>query len=150
MLLPFDAVVRRGVILLWHQYAELDDPRLVGHTKAKYFIVLSSSPHDDPIVYLLTTSQKARHAGHPAPQDLLHIAAGAYDCFQLETLVDAGTAGEREVGREQLEALYDSGGVVYKGCLTEQHYATLVAKIANSARASRKVKRVLGIGSSTG
>jgi hypothetical protein len=145
VLLPFDAVVRRGVILLWHQYAELDDPRLAGQTKAKYFIVLSSSPHDDPIIYLLTTSQKSKHASHPAPEDLLRIPVGAYECFQLETLVDAGTAGEREVGREQLQALYESGRVAYKGCLTGQDCAALVVKIASSARASRKVKRLLGI-----
>lgn len=145
MLLPFESVVRRGVILLWRRYAELDDPSLEGQSKAKFLIVLSSSPHDDPIVYILTTSRKAKHAKHPTPNDLFCLPAGTYSCFSTETLVDAGTAGERAVGLKELEALYVSGEVIYKGCLTDDHCAELMQKIASSARATRRVKRILGL-----
>ncbi|MGE0866702.1 MAG: hypothetical protein AB7P34_22595, partial [Vicinamibacterales bacterium] len=48
---------------------------------------------------------------HPAPKDLLHLPRGAYDCFTVDTLVDCGTAGEREVGLRELQALYETGEV---------------------------------------
>lgn len=147
MLLPFDSVVRRGVILLWKRYAELDDPVLAGHSKAKFIIILSASPHDDPVVYILTTSQKPKHISHPAPVDLLHLPVGSYECFALDTLIDCGTAGEREVGLPELQALYDAGEVVYKGVLNDTHCASLMQKIAGSSRATRRVKRILGLGS---
>lgn len=146
MLLPFDSVVRRGVILLWRRYAELDDPALAGQSKAKFLIVLSASPHDDPIVYILTTSQKPKHIAHPAPGDLLHLPPGAYECFTVDTLVDCGTAGEREVGLRELQALYEAGDVAYKGALSDDHCAELMQKIAGSSRATRRVKRILGLG----
>jgi len=146
VLLPFDSVVRRGVILLWKRYAELDDPALAGQSKAKFLIIISASPHDDPIVYILTTSQKPKHIAHPAPGDLLHLPPGAYDCFDLDTLIDCGTAGEREVGLQELQALYEAGEVVYRGVLTADHCAVLMQKIAASRRATRRVKRILGLG----
>lgn len=150
MLLPFDSVVRRGVILLWKRYAELDDPALAGQSKVKFLIVLSGSPNDDPIVYILTTSQKPKHISHPAPGDLLHLPPGTYDCFVLDTLIDCGTAGEREVGRKELQALYEAGEVAYKGLLNDDHCATLMQKIGASSRATRRVKRILGLGSTPG
>jgi len=150
VLLPFDSVVRRGVILLWKRYAELDDPVLAGQSKAKFLIVLSASPHDDPIVYILTTSQKPKHIAHPAPQDLLHLLPGAYECFTVDTLVDCGTAGEREVGRRELQALYEAGEVAYKGALSDDHCAQLMHKTAGSSRATRRVKRILGLGPAAG
>lgn len=150
MLLPFDSVVRRGVILLWKRYAELDDPGLAGQSKAKFLIVLSASPHDDPIVYILTTSQKPKHVAHPAPDDLLHLPPGTYDCFALDTLIDCGTAGQREVGLQELQALYEAGEVVYKGVLNDDHCAALMQKIAGSSRATRRVKRILGVGLTSG
>lgn len=150
MLLPFDSVVRRGVILLWKRYAELDDPALAGQSKAKFLIVLSASSHDDPIVYILTTSQKPKHVAHPAPQDLLHLPPGVYDCFAVDTLVDCGTAGEREVGLPELQALYNAGEVVYRGVLNDPDCAALMQKIAGSSRATRRVKRILGLGPTPG
>lgn len=150
MLLPFDSVVRRGVILLWKRYAELDNPSLAGQSKAKFLIILSASPHDDPVVYILTTSEKPKHIAHPAPQDLLRLPAGAYDCFAVDTLVDSGTAGQREVGLKELEALYEAGEVVYKGLLSDQHCAELMQRIGSSLRATRRVKRVLGLGQTPG
>ena len=150
MLLPFDSVVRRGVILLWKRYAELDDPALAGQSKAKFLIILSASPHDDPIVYILTTSQKPKHLAHPAPDDLLHLSPGSYDCFDLDTLIDCGTAGQRDVGLRELQALYEAGEVVYKGVLTDGHCAVLLQKIGASSRATRRVKRILGLGLKAG
>lgn len=150
MQLPFDSVVCRGVILLWKRYAELDDPALAGQSKAKFLIILSASPHDDPIVYILTTSQKPKHITHPAPQDLLHLPPGTYDCFVLDTVIDCGTAGEREVGLPELRALYEAGEVAYKGVLNDSHCADLMQKIAASSRATRRVKRILGLGPAAG
>jgi hypothetical protein len=76
MLLPLDVVLRRGVIFLWTKYARLDDPNLVGKTKAKFIVILSNSPRDDPIIYILTTSEKDKHAQHPFPGDLQRLHAG--------------------------------------------------------------------------
>lgn len=145
MLLPFDTVLRRGVILLWKQYGELDDPAFAGQTKAKFLVILSATPDDDPIVYILTTSSKPKHILHPAPDDLLRIEANAYDCFDAETILDAGNAGQREVDLEQLKALYERQDVVYRGCLTDADCAALMERIARSPRASRRIKQILGL-----
>jgi hypothetical protein len=143
MLLPLEVVLRRGVIFLWSKYARLDDPSLKGQTKAKFIVVLSSSPHDDPIIYILTTSQKDKHARHPFPEDLKLIKAGSYECFDLDTLIDAGDAGQLDIGREELIALYQSGALAYKGTLTEQDSQELMSKIAASRRVSRRLKQIL-------
>ncbi len=143
MRLPLGTVLRRGVVFLWPQYAELNDPALAGRTKPKYIVILSGSPLDDPIVYILTTSEKAKHSGHPHPGDLLHLPAGTYDFFALDTVIDAGTAGEREIDRDALVALYESDAVVYQGTLGEAHCAELLVKVAASRRVSRRCKQVL-------
>jgi hypothetical protein len=136
-------VLRRGVIFLWGRYAKLDDPALAGQTKPKFIVILSASPHDDPLIYLLTTSEKAKHTEHPFPEDLQHLPAGAYDCFTVDTLIDAGDAGQTNIGREEFVALYESEGLIYKGCLSEAHIKELVDKILASRRVSGLMKRVL-------
>ena len=143
MRLPLDLVLRRGVVFLWPKYDKLDDPALVGQSKSKYIVILSGSPKDDPLIYILTTSERAKHAGHPFPGDLQHIAAGAYTFFPSDTLIDAGTAGEREVGRDEFVALYQADSVVYQGVLTDAHRDELVGKILASRRVSKRFKQML-------
>jgi hypothetical protein len=143
MRLPLEVVFRRGVIFLWSKYARLDDPALAGQTKPKYIVIRSGSPQDDPIVYILTTSQKEKHAVHPAPGDLFHISPGSYDCFSVDTLIDAGTAGELEVGRNEFVALYESDALVYEGTLSDADLAALLAKIKMSRRVSRRTKLLI-------
>lgn len=143
MVLPFDTVVRRGAVLLWRAYEKLDDPRFAGQTKPKFLVVLTESPLDDPIIYILTTS-KSPTARHPWPADLLTIPSGAYAFFPLETSMDAGTAGQTDVGTAELRALYDGGSVLYQGSLTTEDVGGLMEKIRLSPRVSRRVKAVLG------
>lgn len=143
MRLPLDVVLRRGVIFLWTTYDKLDDPALAGQTKPKFVVILSGSPKDDPLIYILTTSQKAKHAGHPFPVDLQHLPAGSYDFLPADTLIDVGDAGQLEVGREDFIALYESDAVVYKGALSEAHLAELVEKILACPRVARRFKQIL-------
>jgi hypothetical protein len=143
MRLPLEVVFRRGVIFLWSKYARLDDPALAGQTKPKYIVILSGSPQDDPVVYILTTSQKDKHAVHPVPGDLFHIPPGVYECFTVDTLIDAGTAGELEIGRDEFVALYESDALIYKGVLSDTDLAQLMARVRRSPRVSRKVKQLL-------
>lgn len=145
MLLPLEVVLRRGVIFLWAKYSRLDDPSLAGRTKPKFIVILSSSPQDDPIIYILTTSAKDKHAMHPFPDDIQRLPAGSYNGFDLETLMDAGDAGQLDIGRDELIALYQAGGLVYKDTLSEQHVEELMAKIAASRRVARRVKHVLAV-----
>src|SRR5450759_4464984 len=107
MRLPLEKALRRGVVFLWVKYDKLDDPALASHTKPKYVVILSASPLDDPLFYILTTSGKPKHAHFPFPSDLLRIATGSYDFFSQETLIDVGEAGELEVGRQEFQALYE-------------------------------------------
>ena len=143
MRLPLEVVLRRGVIFLWSKYAKLDDPALAGKTKPKYIVILSGSPQDDPIIYILTTSEKDKHAKHPFPDDLQRLPAADYESFDMETLVDAGDAGQLDVGREEFVALYESGELIYKGALSPQHMEELMSKIAASRRVPRMVKTLL-------
>lgn len=143
MLLPLEAVLRRGVVFLWTAYGQLDDPALQGQTKPKYVVMLSGSALDDPLVYILTTSEKARHAEHPFPKDLVLIPAGTYAFFPVNTLIDAGEAGQLEVGRDEFVALYSNGAVVYQGALSDADTAALVAKIMACVRVSRRFKQML-------
>lgn len=143
MRLPLEVVLRRGVIFLWPQYGKLDDPALAGQTKAKFIVVLSGSPKDDPLVYILTTSEKPKHAAHPFPVDFQHLPAGSYDFLPVDTLIDVGDAGELEVGREEFIALYECDAVVYKGALSDAHLDELVGKILACPRVARRFKQML-------
>ena len=145
MLLPLDVVLRRGVVFRWVDYDDLDDPVFAGRTKPTFIVVLSNSAHDDPLIYILTTSEKAKHEHHPFPGDLVHIAKGSYGFLPVDTLIDAGTAGEREVGRAEFVALYNQESVVYQGTLNDAHCADLIQRITASRRVSTKLKRILGI-----
>lgn len=133
------------MVFRWVDYDDLDDPALAGQTKPKFIVVLSNSPHDDPLIYILTTSEKAKHEHHPFPGDLVHIAKGSYGFLPVDTLIDAGTAGEREVGRAEFVALYNQESVVYQGTLNDAHCADLIQRITASRRVSTKLKRILGI-----
>jgi hypothetical protein len=146
MRLPLDLVLRRGVIFLWTRYSRLDDPALEGLTKPKYIVILSGSPHDDPMIYILTTSEKSKHARHPFPQDLQHLAAETYDCFAVDTLIDAGDAGQLQIGRDEFVRLYETDEVIYKGCLSEADINALMDRIVASRRVATRVKQVLGNG----
>lgn len=137
------AVLRRGAVFLWHQYDRLDDPNLAGQTKAKFIVILSRSPLDDPLLYVLTTSEKPRHEVHPYPADLVRIPAGEYPFFPLATVLDASEAGELELERDELVALYNSDAVRHVGSLRDEHVAALMERIAACWRVSRRVKQVL-------
>jgi hypothetical protein len=143
MRLPLEVVFKRGAIFLWKTYARLDDPEFAGKTKPKFIVVLSASPLDDPILFILTTSEKAKHAKHPMPKDLLHLPAGVYDFLTVDTLIDAGEAGQLEVGREEFVALYQGDTLICKGSLNNQHAQELMSKIAASRRVSGRVKQML-------
>lgn len=132
------------MVFRWVDYDDLDDPALAGRTKPKFIVVLSNSAHDDPLIYILTTSEKAKHEHHPFPGDLVHIAQGSYGFLPVDTLIDAGTAGEREVGRAEFVALYNQESVVYQGRLNDAHCADLIQRITASRRVSTKLKRILG------
>lgn len=144
MLLPLDVVLRRGVVFRWIDYDELDDPAFAGKSKPKFIVILSNSALDDPLIYILTTSERAKHEHHPFPGDLVHIARGSYGFLPVDTLIDAGTAGEREVGRDEFIALYNQGSVVYQGALDDSHCVDLLQRITASRRVSTKLKRIIG------
>lgn len=143
MQLPLETVLRRGVVFLWPDYARLDDPALKGQTKPKFIVILSGSPLDDPLVYILTTSEKSKHERHPFPQDLFLIPADRYGFFPANTVIDAGESGQLDVGRAEFATLYEGGAVVYKGVLTDDDVAALVKVILASARVSRRFKQIL-------
>lgn len=143
MLLPLDVVLRRGVIFLWTKYARLDDPALAGKTKPKFIVILSGSPQDDPLIYILTTSEKDKHDTHPFPEDLHRVHAGAYECFDVETVIDVGEAGQLDVGRDEFVALYEKGELIYKGVLSDSDVSQLLTKIVSSRRVARRVKQLL-------
>lgn len=143
MRLPLHLVLRRGVIFLWTRYSRLDDPAFAGLTKPKFIVVLSGSPQDDPLIYVLTTSAKAKHTQHPFPEDLHHLPAGTYDCFTTDTLIDAGDAGQLEVGRDEFVKLYETNEVIYQGCLSDADIKALIDRIVASKRVARRVKHIL-------
>ena len=74
MLLPLTAVLKRGIVFLHPHFSHLSDPGLAGETKPKYLVILSSSPLDDPILYVLTTSQKPKHDTSPFKGDFVVIS----------------------------------------------------------------------------
>jgi hypothetical protein len=143
MRLPLEVVFKRGAVFLWKAYAKLDDPTLAGQTKPKFIVVLSSSYKDEPVLYILTTSEKPKHTSHPVPGDLLRIPAGSHSFFAVPTLIDAGTAGELDIRNDEFAALYETDGLLYRGCLHDDTLAELMAKISASPRVARRVKRIL-------
>jgi len=143
MRLPFESVLRRGVVFLWREYSLLDDPALSGQAKAKFVVILSASPLDDPLIYVLTTSAKPRHEHHPRPQDLFRIPVGSYAFFPVDTLVDVGTAGDLEYERDAFKGLFERGDVTYVGALTDNDMSALMAAIVDCAKVRGRVKRML-------
>lgn len=65
-----------------------------------------------------------------------------YGFFPVNTIVDAGEAGELEVDRGAFAALYGQGSIVYKGTLSQADVTTLVERILLSARVRRRFKQV--------
>jgi len=143
MHLPLNPVLKRGAIFIWHKYEKLDDPALAGQTKAKFAVILSGSSLDDPLIFLLTTSEKPKHLQAKFPEDLFNVAAGTYNFFQQNTIIDVSAAGELDVDRDAFETLYDDGEVAYKGALSEADVEKLVHKIVACPRVNRKFKRLL-------
>jgi hypothetical protein len=143
MQLPLSAVLQRGTVFLWHQYGALDDPSLVGQTRPKFIVVLSTSSADDPLIFVLTTSEKPKHASAPHPEDFFKIAAGTYGFFPSDTLIDVSEAGELDIASDQFAALYKSGAVTYKGSLATSDIASLMKMISECPRVPRRFKRVL-------
>jgi hypothetical protein len=140
MRLPLQLVLQRGVVFLWTEYKQLDDPALAGQSKPKFGVVLSNSALDDPIVYVLTPSKEP--AGTYA-QDILRIPAKAYDFFPVDTFIDAGKAGDLEIGRDEFSVQYERNAVLYKGKLTSEDTDVLVKMILASPRVARRFKRML-------
>ena len=138
-----ETVFRRGAVFLWPEYSNLDDPALAGQTKAKFIVVLSTSAADDPISFLLATSEKAKHATAPHPEDFFKIAAGAYPFFSLNTLLDVSEAGTLDISSEEFAALYEAGKLVHKGVLPKTEVAKVISMIKSCPRVSRRFKRQL-------
>lgn len=143
MQLPLAAVLRRGVVFLWPEFSALSDPALAGKTKAKFIVILSISASDDPIVFILTTSEKPKHASVPHPGDFLRIPAGTYEFFPADTLIDVSAAGEFDIGRDEFAALYEKGALIYQGRLSDGDVSTLVAMILTCPRVPRRFKQTL-------
>lgn len=104
MLLPFESVVRRGVAFRYPRFQLLADPALAGETKPKYLVIVSSSPLDAPILFLLTTSEKPKHLNSALRAEFMHIPAGKYSFLPKGTIINA-EAGELTFDREDLQAL---------------------------------------------
>jgi len=143
MLLPLGVVLRRGAVFLYPRFPHLSDPSLSGQTKAKYLVILSSSPLDDPVFYVLTTSEKPKHLTSPLKDDFMTIEGGKYSFFPKETIINVAQAGEFSFDREELEALYDAGELVYQGALDDQDIAMLLQMIQRSLRVANRIKHII-------
>jgi hypothetical protein len=143
MLLPLAAVLR-GVVFLHPHFPHLSDPALAGDTKPKYLVILSSSPLDDPVLYVLTTSQKPKHETSPFKNDFVVIEASKYAFWPQVTIINAGEAGDDlSFSRDDLTTLYESGELVYQGVLEEDDIRLLLTAIHASRRVANRIKQIL-------
>jgi hypothetical protein len=143
---PLSAVLRRGAVFLWTEYSKLDDPALAGQTKPKYMVILSTSPQDDPIIYILTTSEKAdkpRHTTPLFPEDLVRVPAGTYPFFPKDTIINVSETGQLDVERDTFEDRYNCGTILFKGRLTPDDVNGLMQMIDACPRVGRRIKRIL-------
>jgi hypothetical protein len=144
MLLPLSAVLRRGVVFLHPHFPHLADPSLAGQTKPKYLVVLSGSPLDDPVLYILTTSHKPKHSTSPFKEDFVVIKAGKYPFWPQETIINAGQAGDEfSFSNEDFAALYDAGELIYQGVLDGEDIMLLLDAILASLRVANRTKQIL-------
>ena len=141
MRFPIEKVFRRGAVFRQGLFDKLDDPALAGKTKPKYFVVLSASPQDDPILLILTTSKKEKHEGLPF---LVAIEAGVYDFLPAETLINVATAENLDIPREDFIALYESDQIEYQGALSDEDIKRVVDEIRACAVVSNRFKQMLG------
>jgi len=144
MLLPLSVVLQRGVIFLFTKYAKLNDPALSGQTKPKFGIILSTAAEDDPLLYVLATSDKLNKAA-AYPHNFYKIAAGSYACFDVDTFIDVSEAGRLDIPQAAFEELYSgTGEVVYKGILTDSDRDGMMKAIFDCPTVDRRYKRILG------
>jgi hypothetical protein len=141
MRFPIEKVFRRGAVFRQGLFDKLDDPALAGRTKPKYFVVLSTAPQDDPILYVLTTSEKEKHEGLPF---LVAIEAGVYDFFPVKTLIDVATAENLDIPRDGFLALYEIDEIEYQGTLSSEDIKRVVDAIKACSVISNRFKQTLG------
>lgn len=138
MLFPLAAVFKRGAVFRQGLYDKLHDPKYAGgQTKPKYFVVLSASPKDDPIVYLLTTSKQK------SGKYFFVIAGARYDFFPVQTLIDVTTAGALDIPRDQFAKLYQTGQIELLGHLSDADVDALLDLIMECPVVEENFKRTL-------
>lgn len=139
--MPLSMVFRRGAVFRQALFDQLDDPAYKDRTKPKYFVILSSSPLDDPIMYILTTSEKDKHEG----MDYMVKLRGSYEFLPAAaTLVDVSTAEGLSAPREDFVSLYRVGQIEYKGILSDEDTKRIIDGIAECPVVTTRFKQFLG------
>jgi hypothetical protein len=127
-------------VFLWHSYQQLDDPAV--SEKAKFAILLNAFLPDDPLYYLLTTSQVQKLQTGPFAQDTVTFPAGCYSFFSKETAVNVGSlATTKPLPADDFELLFDAGELKYLGRLSDADLARVDTATAKSLRIPREIKR---------
>lgn len=137
---PLEALVRRGVVFLHMEYEKLDDPAFAGQTKPKYVVIISDSLQDDPILYLLTTSEKPKHSSLP---NLVKVENGECDFLSGVTLIDVSQAGLLEFTRDELAALHRTRKLKYCGAWPQPVIDRILAAVYDCPSVARWIKQVL-------
>ncbi len=134
----FDNEVKKGCIVS----TKIRFPN--GDERYKYCVTVSYSSGNNPLVFVLSTSQTDFYDKHPNfNQDVMRFSEKELSCFPKETIINC-----RElfpVEREKLKRNFQNGILKFIGYLPEHYVEKIDAIIAKSHLLSLKEKRrVLG------
>lgn len=132
----FERGIERGcVIRTLYQFDE-EDPIY------KYFVAISKDPQNDPLLFVITTSNPCFFNKHPQyEQDIIRIPKGVFDFFPCETILDCKRIFKH--AKDNLRTRLEAKELVFCGHLTETYLSKIDETIKNSRHISLQDKRLI-------
>ncbi len=113
-----------------------------GTIKEKFFIALSRSPENNPLVFVVTTSNPEFFDKHPEfNRDIIRITAGSLDYFPLDTIIDCRSV--LKIPRDTLKNNFHSNDLKFCGNLPSDLISKIESIIKYSRHIARKDKKLI-------
>lgn len=122
----FDGEIKKGTIvktnLLCHD----------GIERPHYFITLSPDTNNDPLVFVISTTQLKFYNDHPFfNKEIVRIPVGQVECLTLESIIDCRKL--TKIARNKLQESYRQGLLIFCGIMP----AEIMAQIETIVKESR-------------
>ncbi len=139
---PLDSLLHQGAVFLHRNF------KFPESSKPKFLVYLSSPSQPEPLLFVLTTTDKNRKIPY-FPQarqdDIFLIPAGELEFFQSSDATFIDLNNHRLLEKPEFKSQYDEGIIEYKGRIREEHLKQLIEKTKDSKILQPDVKkRIVG------